>query len=192
MRLKHATLFILALLLSASANATTYLVDRVLGQGTITGYIETDDTVGPINFSNFVDYHLEISGPNFSSGSPGIIDMSTSPSYLSGTSMSATADELLFDTTGSGFIIWWTQNYSHFWCIEVSSCNTGFPSETLGYTTVSQANTVAQPAEFAFASAAPAAAATSIPTMSAYGLALTTLGLLLVATRRLRASAKRS
>jgi hypothetical protein len=40
--------------------------------------------------------------------------------------------------------------------------------------------------------ASPLTLATPVPTISAYGLALTMLGLLLVATRRLRASAKRS
>lgn len=39
---------------------------------------------------------------------------------------------------------------------------------------------------------APLTPATSVPTMSTYGLILTMLGLLLVAARRLRASAKRS
>ena len=38
----------------------------------------------------------------------------------------------------------------------------------------------------------PPSAATPVPTMSAYGIGLTMLGLLLVAGRRLRASAKRN
>ena len=143
----------IALILSAGANATTYYVDRTLGEGQVTGYIQTDDTLGTINFSNFVDYHLEITGSNFSNGSTGIIDISTSPSYMIGSSLSATAEDLLFDTTGSGFILWWTANRSHFWCLEVSGCNaSGIASETLGYTTVNGANRVLQSEEFAFAS----------------------------------------
>ena len=144
-----------ALFFASTVNAAIYNVDRVIGQGEVHGYIETDGTLGTINFSNFIDYHLEITGPNFSNGPLGIIDISSSPSYLVGSGMSATSDDLLFDTTGSGFILWWTSNQSHYWCLEVSGCSAGFASETLGYESSFGVNRIAQPGEFAFASVSP-------------------------------------
>lgn len=179
MGIKTTTLAVSILFFSGCVNATTYYVDRTIGEGDVNGYIETDGTLGTIDFSNFVDYHLEITGSNFSSASTGIIDISTSPSYLEGSSMSATAEDLLFDTTGSGFILWMTDNYTHFWCIEVDGCNTGFASESLGYTDIDLANTVVQSAEFAFASV------TAVPVPAAvwlFGSGL--IGLVSVARRK--------
>ncbi len=48
------------LLAHASAMATVYVVDRSVGGGSVTGFIETDGTVGILLASNIVDWNLQV------------------------------------------------------------------------------------------------------------------------------------
>ena len=49
---------------ASAANATTYLVDRVIGAGTVKGYIETNGTTGHLGGIDITDWSLTLTGPS--------------------------------------------------------------------------------------------------------------------------------
>ena len=63
---------------SSLANATLiYNVSRTIGAGTVTGFIETDGTLGVLASSNIKNWMLTLTAPNLTGGSPDVIDYSS-------------------------------------------------------------------------------------------------------------------
>ncbi len=103
--MRKLKLFIAALLVSASmaanADPITYEINRAIGtDGSITGYIQTDGTVGALSFENFLDWNLTIASPNLQGGTPQLLDISNSQLvYLTGAITSLV--DIAFDFSGT-------------------------------------------------------------------------------------------
>lgn len=126
---------------TASASTITYDVNRTIGDGTITGFIETDGTLGTLGIANITDWTFTLTAPNLLGGSPDTIDFSTQiQTYIIGTAFSATSTELLFDFdyVGEAFVIFQGGGgLNNFWCIDVNaSCIVkGGDAEYIGFDT---------------------------------------------------------
>ncbi len=87
----------LALMMPAIAQATTYLGNRTIGTGSAILSITTDGTIGVLGAANITDWTITLSegGTNFTLLGP--LSGSNSAISLSGSALSATATDLLFN-----------------------------------------------------------------------------------------------
>ena len=124
------------LCLAAPANASViYNVDRTVGAGTVTGFIETDGTLGPLASGDIIDWVLTLTAPNLAGGSPDVINFATANNtQISGTATTATSTQLLFDFSLAGTQFFLLQGGDfNFWCLQVELC-TGPPlGEYIGF-----------------------------------------------------------
>src|SRR5664279_2506533 len=124
---RHSSRFlgVLALLLLAatlaSASSITYNVNRTIGSGTVTGFIQTDGTFGTLTLANVTDWSLVLFTPlqgSFSLFGPG--SGNNSVVWSTGGDISATATQLLFDFSGSDFGVFAFQqglfSGNHYYC----------------------------------------------------------------------------
>lgn len=136
MGIKSISFGVIALILSTAVNAgIVYDVNRTIGDGTITGFIETDGTLGVLTSANITNWTLTLDAPNLQGGSPDTITFATQrESSISGTAMVATATQLTFDfsePTNSFLIIQGDQNW---WCIaNYALCANGGAGEKMGF-----------------------------------------------------------
>ncbi|CAN0591608.1 unnamed protein product, partial [Laminaria digitata] len=115
-----------------------YEVSRRIGDGTITGFVETDGTLGPISELNVVSWELTLTAPNLAGGPVDTISsLSQTQTVLSGTVTTATATGLFFDISGaSGDGAFLTQGFSgNYWCIETENgaCTGNGIGEYIGF-----------------------------------------------------------
>ena len=83
-----------------SANASLiYLVNRTVGAGSVSGFIETDGTLGVLQTGNIIDWVLTLTADNLVGGSPDVIRRADDGSVttISGGATTATLTELIFD-----------------------------------------------------------------------------------------------
>jgi hypothetical protein len=97
--MKLAPFALVALLLgAASASATVYSVDGTVGAGGVTGFIQTDGTVGTLSDANIQDWNLVIStDATHSLDLLGPLSGNNSQEGIFGSGLSATATGLFFD-----------------------------------------------------------------------------------------------
>ncbi len=149
---KSTYLAVLTFLLSpmaANAVPITYDVNRIIGAGTLTGFIMTDGTLGTLSSGNILDWVLTLTAPNLRGGSPSVIDFANqAQTNLSGNGTIATVTQLIFDFSGSGsfFLLQGgpTQGFN-FYCLErvSSNCTGSGLGEHIGFginTNVAQTN----------------------------------------------------
>lgn len=80
------------------AAAIVYDVNIVFGpSASVTGFIETDGTIGTIAAANIVDWTITLTSPNLASGSPFTFSHAGNRTEISGANVSATATDLLYD-----------------------------------------------------------------------------------------------
>jgi len=81
---------------AGAASATVYNVDQIIGNGSVVGTITTDGATGVLNVGDITAWNLELNGPGASFNL-------TSPNnaYVSGMDLTATAQYLYFDFSGS-------------------------------------------------------------------------------------------
>ncbi|MBA3032319.1 MAG: PEP-CTERM sorting domain-containing protein [Gammaproteobacteria bacterium] len=107
--MKRLIATVLLIAASATVNASiTYDINRTIGAGTVTGFIETDGTLGVLGIANITDFTLTLNSPNLYGGSPQVIDFALSThTAMWGTALQATGSSLVFDFSvpGSGFIL---------------------------------------------------------------------------------------
>jgi len=120
---------------STIANAAIiYNVDRTVGSGSVTGFIETDGTIGMLSFINITDWNITLTSPGLP-GSPVVIDYSDQiATSIEGTATTATATQLLFDFNATGdnlFLLIGAGNNA--WCLETGSCTLNDSGETIAY-----------------------------------------------------------
>ena len=108
---------VVTLLASVTANAAiVYNLDRTIGAGTVTGFIETDGTIGVLGAANITDWTLTLTAPNLSGGPTVVIDAADANSIttVTGTALTASATGLTFDFSSNGstnwFLLWSTSS----------------------------------------------------------------------------------
>ncbi len=130
----------LALILgSCGLNAAgIFDVNRVIGAGGVTGFVETDGTIGALAEVNILDWDLLLDDGSGIFNLFGPVSGNNSGLFIDGTSFTATATELLFDFSGVPDDHVLFQNPSpgsgmNFWCIEGSGgeCSSNPSAETV-------------------------------------------------------------
>lgn len=125
-----------ALSLPGLAGAAIYDVNRVIGAGGVTGFIETDGTFGAIGDTNIVDWSLTLSeggdvitllGPN-SGANSGVM--------TSGSGVTATPTQLWFDFTAAAdtWLLFQAPSIGsgmNSWCLETDQCTGNASSESV-------------------------------------------------------------
>ncbi|WP_309736460.1 PEP-CTERM sorting domain-containing protein [Chamaesiphon sp. OTE_75_metabat_556] len=132
--------------LSASVGqAATFNLNRSIGSGSVTGTIDTDDTIGTLSQSNITNWNLLLNDGTGTFNLLGPLSGANSQLRIDGNSFSATATDLLFDfvSSNSDFVLFQNPNIGsgqNFWCIENAACSGAGTGEAVGLTI---ANTVA-------------------------------------------------
>jgi len=133
--------FAIALLLSAvlcSAADITYDVDQTVGIGSVTGFIETDGTIGVLGASNILNWNLLLNDGSTTFDLLGPLSGSNSQFGLSGSDLSASTTQMLFDFSGSGDAIFQAPTLFtglDYWCTQGAppylsgiTCSAGTPA----------------------------------------------------------------
>ena len=176
--------------------AIIYTIDREIGAGSVTGFIETDGTLGILSTSNILDWSLildegnaegpfTITGPDSGNNSQVLVQ---------GDGLSATLTELLFDFSGVGdFVLFQNPiigSGGNFWCVETAFANCSVPPPGAAIESVGRTAFGAfESAERAETVALGIASATSVPEPSTVALlccALACTGIHLGGRRRSR------
>jgi hypothetical protein len=125
------------LLIAGSANANIiYGLNWALpgGEGgSVAGTIETDGTTGILSTANLVDWNLTITDGD---GSFNLLG-ANSQGGIVGSSLVATATDLIFDFSGSGFLLMQSPSWGvgqNWFCVEVSGCSNQ-PQNSINVTT---------------------------------------------------------
>jgi len=132
---------VVTLFVSVAANASIiYNVDRIIGDGTVTGSIETDGTLGLLVDANITDWTLTLTAPNLDGGSPDVIFLGSvlGSHLISGSGFTATTTQLLFDfgLAGEHFVlIGGNDTTQNFWCLETAdgACTGNGIGEHMGW-----------------------------------------------------------
>jgi len=131
--------FLAAILLTICATSASasiiYNVNRTIDAGSVTGFIETDGTLGTLSTANITSWILTITAPNIGGGTPSVIDSTsvTSDSQINGNVVTATSSQLLFDFSPGATGLFILQDHD-FWCLEIGDTCTGAgDGEHIGY-----------------------------------------------------------
>jgi hypothetical protein len=98
--------FAIVFLLSAvfcNAGDITYDVDQTVGIGSVTGFIETDGTIGVLGVSNILNWNLLLNDGSTTFDLLGPLSGSNSQFGVSGSELSASTTEMFFDFSGAGW-----------------------------------------------------------------------------------------
>jgi len=105
----HLSAVLLVVLFASVLSFTspiTYTVNRTIGTGSVTGFIETDGTLAVLSPSNIVNWSLTLFAPT---SSPTTYDLfgplsgNNSSVYISGSDTTASSTQLLFNFSGTDF-----------------------------------------------------------------------------------------
>ena len=116
------------------AAAITYQVDQTVGAGSVTGFIETDGTMGTLSGTNLLDWNLLLNNGTTTFDLLGPLSGSNSMFVGGGADLSATATQLLFNFTNTdhgvaAFAV--GGGPADFWCSGLDACEVGTPGESL-------------------------------------------------------------
>lgn len=116
--LKCAVATVLVLGVASTAQASIiYSLDRSVGAGSISGFFETDGTIGVLGVANILDWSLTVLSPDINGGVASTSSPANSSALsLVGGGLSATATDILFDFGGGGIFFTYT-NSGDFWCV---------------------------------------------------------------------------
>jgi hypothetical protein len=93
--------------LVCSAGPITYSVDRTVGTGTVTGFIETDGTLGVLSAANIVDWNISlvVGADHYDLFGP--LSGNNSTAYVQGVDLTANPTQILFNFGGTdlGFFL---------------------------------------------------------------------------------------
>lgn len=136
-----ASVFLVLSATSLHAAVITYDVRRTIGDdtgtgfGTVTGFIKTDGTLGPLtDASKIVDWSFTLTAPNLNDNNPVFIELfagdemltPTGTTILNGAAVTATATHLLYDfdlpVTETHHLLF-QGNSGYFWCLETKNCS---------------------------------------------------------------------
>ena len=109
----------------SSATPESYNVNQTLGAGNVTGFIETDGTIGTLSTAEILDWNLLLDDGShtFDLLGPYTGVNSNSHVLVTGSSLSATATQLLFDFGAAGNLIFQAPDvnvspFGNFWCLQ--------------------------------------------------------------------------
>ena len=130
------------LIAPTSSRALTYRVDRVIGSGGVTGFIQTDGTLGGLTSANITDWNLLLDDELSTFRILGPLSGNNSQLLLSRV-LTATADDIFYDFSNPTRSIALFQNPTigsgiNFWCLESPDgfCAGGGSTESVTATTV--------------------------------------------------------
>jgi hypothetical protein len=131
--------FVTASLAATASHATIiYTINRDIGAGSVTGFVETDGTLGILGEANIVDWSLTLDEGDGQSPFTinGPLSGNNSELDVLGDGLSATLTELLFDFSGMlDFVLFQnpvTGSGINYWCAENSAlCAGSSNSETV-------------------------------------------------------------
>ncbi len=82
---------------SCIASPITYDIDQTIGEGSVTGTIQTDGATGILSSTDIIGWNLELNGVGASFN----LTNSNSGVFVSGSDVTATATDLLFNYSGT-------------------------------------------------------------------------------------------
>ncbi len=109
-----------------------YNLDRAVGSGTVSGFFETDGTLGALSAGNFVNWSVTIQAANVNGG---VATSSVLGGFglAIGSGLSATATDLLFDFGGGDIFYTYTAS-GDWWCVAGSNSGCFIQNaESIGY-----------------------------------------------------------
>ncbi|MEM1045483.1 MAG: hypothetical protein AAGL24_05010 [Pseudomonadota bacterium] len=121
---------LVTLSLASTASAITYTVNRTVGSGSVTGFIETDGTIGVLQEGNIVDWEITIASPNVSGGPPDTFGATGNTLFIRGISLIASAADISFNFDTDFDVMFFLKNQpppSTGWCLGsvIISCTSG-------------------------------------------------------------------
>lgn len=188
---RHSLCAALVMLLAAvvcSASPISYTVSRTIGIGTVTGFMETDGTLGVLGAGNFVDWSLLLNDGTNTYNLYGPLSGSNSSVYVSGSDTTATASQILFNFSGTdnGYLLFQygvgIHDGFHYYC-DATFSGICYAGESVAAAYIGQGENVSRSGNVVIAGS-------TIPEPGTYGLMLTGLGLIVGKLGTLRASRK--
>lgn len=174
-----------AALLAGTATAAniTYAVNDFVGPfGHLTGTVVTDGTIGTLSGSNFLSWTFNVQG----NGATDVLTNANSNVFLSGSSTSATASNILFDfgNTSPSYLLF-QKNFSS-GTSYICAASTAFPSTPCfqGASLVPQGYT--DPSAQYSTPSGIQSVATAVPEPAAWAMMISGFGLMGAALRRRR------
>lgn len=101
---RHLIFALVVMLLGAivcNASPISYNVSRTVGIASITGFMETDGTLGVLSAGNFVDWSLLLNDGTNTYNLYGPLSGNSSSVYVVGSDVTATTNQILFNFSGS-------------------------------------------------------------------------------------------
>jgi hypothetical protein len=116
-----ATAFLTCLCSVSAADAGVFTVNRIVGSATVTGTITTNGNLGVLATGDITDWDLLLAagGSNFTLLGP--LSGSNSAVSVTGSALSATSTDLLFDFSAVGYALFqnpYTGSSQNWWCLE--------------------------------------------------------------------------
>lgn len=139
-----------------------YDVHRIIADGTVTGFIETDGTLGVLTAANITNWELTLEAPNLLNGPVDTISFATqAQTFLQGAGTTATSTSILFDMDdlSMGDSVFVLQGSSfNFWCLETAPVFCFETGEEMGFnpTLDGAAQSAMRTGKFVIASNCPA------------------------------------
>jgi hypothetical protein len=119
----------------ASAAPVTYVVNRAIGAGSVTGFIETDGSMGVLSAANFVDWNLVLFDGTSTFNLTGPLSGNNSELFIQGADTEAFGSELMFNFSGvdDGAFLFQQGLFSpnHYYCDAPQPDPCLFPGETV-------------------------------------------------------------
>ncbi|MBL4906782.1 MAG: hypothetical protein JKX94_04960 [Sneathiella sp.] len=112
------------MVMTGTAHAITYNVNRTIDDGTVIGFIETDGTLGSLSAANITNWMFTLTAPTLNGGSPDVIDYATQVRIeLDGPGVVATATQITFDFSVSSARLLFLGGDLNYWCLEaIGAC----------------------------------------------------------------------